>query len=119
MTTTARFYVEQVRNVTVICFTAHELSETNYEAVADELFELVPIMTQLRPVQIVCEMSSVRRVDDLGLAMLHALHGSIQEVNGKIVFCRLSSQVQTAIFEAGLSKEFDIRLTRGEAVWSF
>ena len=35
------FYIEQVRNVTVVCFTVPALVESTCEFVSDELFELV------------------------------------------------------------------------------
>ena len=113
------FYVEQVCEVTVICFTVNGLDEDNYEEVSEELLELVSLATACGAAQIVVELTAVRRIDDLGLAMLHALHDSINEVGGTVVFCRPTPVVSIAIREAGLSSVFDIRNTRCDALAAF
>ena len=113
------FYVELARDVTVICFTVNGLDEDNYEAVSEELLEFVTLVTANGPAQVVVELSPIRRIDELGVAMLHALHDSIAEAGGTTIFCRLSPVVSSAIREAGLSSVFDIRNTRGDAMWSF
>jgi len=113
------FYVEQVRNITVVSFTVAALDEQNYEPISDELLELVSLIIANRPIQVVVELSAVRRVDELGLAMLHAFHDSIEDSGGTTVLCRLSPAVTNSIRDAGLLHEFNIQATRGEAVWSF
>ena len=117
--TASSFYVEQVRSITVVCFTVNTLDEQNYETVSEELLELVSQVTASGPIQIVVEMSAVQRIDELGLAMLQAFHDSIEDAGGAAILCRLSPAVSSAVREAGLSCEFDIRSTRGDAMWSF
>lgn len=117
--TASSFYVEQVRDVTVICFTVNGLDEDNFEVVSEDLLELVSLTTAGGPAQVVVELSSIRRIDELGLAMLQALHDSIADASGTVIFCRLSPVVTSAIREAGLSSVFNVRNTRGEAMWSF
>jgi anti-anti-sigma regulatory factor len=119
LATASSFYVEQVRNVTVLCFTTRYLTEQNYETVSDDLLEFVTLVTAERPVRVVVEMSSVHDIDDLGLAMLQAFNDSIEDVGGTLILCRVQISVQTAITQAGLRSEFNFRDTRGEAMWSF
>lgn len=117
--TASSFYVEQVRNVTVVCFTVNRLDEDSYETVSEELLDLVSLVTASGPIQVVVELSAIQRIDELGLAMLQAFHDSIQDAGGNTILCRLSPSVASAIRETGLSCEFDIRGTRSEALWSF
>jgi anti-anti-sigma regulatory factor len=113
------FYVEQVRKVTVLCFTTRALCEQNYEVVADELLEFVTLVTAERPIRVVAELSSVYQIDDLGLAMLQAFNDSIDDAGGTLILCRVQASVMAAITKAGLRCEFNFRDTRGEAMWSF
>jgi len=117
--TVGSFYVEQVRNITVVCFTVSALGDQNYEAVSEELLELVSQVTANGPIQVVVELSAVHRIDGLGLAMLQAFDDSIEDAGGTVILCRLTPGVSSAIREAGLSCNFDIRSTRGDAMWSF
>lgn len=117
--TASSFYVEQVRKVTVLCFTTRNLTEQNYEVVADELLEFVTLVTSERPIRVVAELSSVNQIDDLGLAMLQAFNDSIADAGGRVVLCRVHPIVLAAITKAGLRSEFEFRDTRGEAMWSF
>ena len=117
--TAGSFYVEQVRNITVVCFTVNALDEQNYETVSEELLELVSLVTASGPIQIVVELSAVQRIDELGLAMLQAFHDSIEDAGGATILCRLSPAVSSIVREAEPSCEFNIRNTRGEAMWSF
>ena len=87
--------------------------------VSEELLELVTLVTANGPAQVVVELSPIRRIDDLGVAMLQALHDSIAVAGGTTIFCRLSPVVSNAAREAGLLSTFDIRNTRGDAMWSF
>ncbi len=113
------FYVEQVRNVTVVCFTVSSLNKLNYETVSEELLDLVAMVTTNGPIQVVVELSAVHRIDDLGLAMLRAFNDSIRDFGGTIILCRMHPVLTAAIHEAELTSEFEIRTTRGEAMWSF
>ena len=117
--TASSFYVEQVRNITVVSFTVTALDEQNHETISDELLELVSLIIASRPIQVVVELSAIRRIDELGLAMLHAFHDSIEDAGGRTILCRLSPGVTNSIRDAGLLYEFNILATRGEAVWSF
>ncbi|MEI8020948.1 MAG: hypothetical protein WCH39_22275, partial [Schlesneria sp.] len=58
---TRSFYIEQVHNVTVVCFTVSSIVDPNYEHVSDELFELVEDVTANGPIQVVLDLGSVRR----------------------------------------------------------
>lgn len=113
------FYVEQVRNITVVCFVVPALDDHNYEGVSEQLLELVSLITANRPIQVVVEMSAVQHIDDMGLAMLQAFNDSIEDAGGVLILCRLQPAVKLAMNEAGLSCEFDVRATRGDAMWSF
>ena len=110
------FYVEQVGKVTVLCFTVRFLSEQNYDVVSEELLEFVSLVTAERPIRIVVELSSIREVDGLGLAMLQAFSDSIDNAAGTLILCRVQTAVMAAIRRAGLRCEFSG--TRGEAIWS-
>jgi anti-anti-sigma factor len=95
------------------------LDEQNHEPVSEELLELVSLVTASGPAQVVVELSAVHQIDELGLAMLQAFSDSIEDAGGTALLCRLSPSVASAIREAGLSCAFDIRKTRGDAMWSF
>lgn len=113
------FYIEQVREVTVVCFTVSSIVEPNYERVSDELFEFVEYVTSSGPIQIVLDLWNVRRIDDWGMAMLRAFHETIESHRGTAIFCRIPSSVSKALIDAGLSDGFHIRDTRREAIWAF
>lgn len=117
VSTASSFYVEQVNNVTVLCFTVRFLNERNYDVVSDELLEFVSLVTSERSIQVVAELSSITDIDDLGLAMLQAFQDSINDAGGTLVLCRVSPIVHGKIREAGL--DCYVSRTRGEAVWSF
>jgi anti-anti-sigma factor len=116
---TRSFYIEQVNNVTVVCFTVSSIVERNYEFVSDELFELVEYVTTNGPIQVVLDLSSIRQIDDWGLAMLRAFHETINVNGGTTILCRLPATVSRAISNAGLTDCFHCRDTRGEAIWYF
>ncbi len=113
------FYVEQVQNVTVVCFTVPSIIEPNYEFVSDELFELVEHVTANGPIQVVLDLWSVREIDDWGLAMLRAFHETIESHGGTTILCRIPQCIATAMSNAGLKDCFQLRETRSEAIWSF
>lgn len=113
------FYVEQVRNVTVVCFTTRSLTEHNYDVVSDELLEFVTLVTAERPIRIVVELSAIHEIDDLGLAMLQAFNDSIADAGGHLILCRVPAPILDALSKSGLRCEFNFRDTRGEAMWSF
>ena len=116
---TRSFYIEQVKNVTVVCFTIPSIVEPNYEFVSDELFELVENVVANGPIQVVMDLWSVREIDDWGLAMLRAFHETIESHGGTTILCRIHPGVANAISQAGLKESFQLRETRGEAIWSF
>ncbi|MBC8114174.1 MAG: STAS domain-containing protein [Candidatus Saccharimonas sp.] len=117
--TASSFYVEQVRNITVVCFTVNALDEQNYETISEELLELVSLVTASGPSQVVVELSAIQHIDELGLAMLQAFNDSIEDSGGAVLLCRLHPAVASAMSKAGPTCEFDIRTTRGDAMWSF
>lgn len=111
------FYVEQFRDVTVVCFTCRSVTERNYDVVAEELLEFVNLVTLERPIRVVAELLAIREIDVLGLEMLRAFHESIHDAGGRLVLCRVQPAVTAAIRRAGLPCE--ISGSRSEAVWSF
>ena len=116
---TRSFYIEQVHNVTVVCFTVSSIVDPNYEYVSDELFELVEDVTANGPIQVVLDLGSVRRIDDWGLAMLRAFHETIDSHGGTTILCRIPQSVASVLSSACLKDSFNLRETRGEAIWSF
>ena len=116
---TRSFYIEQVKNVTVVCFTIPSIVEPTYEFVSDELFELVENVVANGPIQVVIDLWSVREIDDWGLAMLRAFHETIESHGGTTILCRIPQGVANALSQAGLKESFQLRETRGEAIWSF
>lgn len=115
--TASSFYVEQVHNVTVLCFTVRFLTERNYDVVSEELLEFVSLVVSERPIQVVVELSSVADIDEMGLAMLQAFQDSIDDADGTLVCCRAQANVLAKIRHAELGCH--CCRTRGEAVWSF
>lgn len=113
------FYVEQVNDVTVVCFTVSALVEANYEFVSDELFDLVEQVTSSGPIQVVVDLGSIRNIDDWGLAMLRAFHETIENHGGMAILCRITQRVMQVVAESGLNNSFHLCDTRREAVWSF
>ena len=113
------FYIEQVSDVTVVCFTVTKIVEQNYEGVSDELFELIEYLTSSGPVQVALDLWSVRKIDDWGLAMLRAFHETIESHQGTVILCRIPQSVSHALASAGFRDGFHIRDTRREAIGSF
>ena len=113
------FYVEQVHNVTVVCFTVPSIDDANYEFISDDLFELVEHVTANGPIQVVLDLGSLKSIDDWGVAMLRAFDETIDSYGGSTIFCRIPQTVFAALQESGLSKSLRISDTRTEAVWSF
>lgn len=113
---TRSFYIEQVRDVTVVCFTSSTIVEENYEFVSDELFELVEHLTSCGPTHVVLDLWNIRRIDDWGLAMLRAFHETIESHRGTVILCRIPTTVSNALASAGLREGFHTRDTRREAI---
>lgn len=114
--TNGSFVVEQVRNVTVVCFTIHTLNEENFEAVAEELNSLIHARG---PRRVVVDLASIRQIDELGLAVVQSFHDGIEEIGGTAILCRLSPAVTALMNEVGLYRLLHIRTSRNEAVWTF
>ena len=114
--TASSFYVEQVRNITIVCFTIDTLDEENFETVAEELDSLIALR---KPRRVVVDLVSLRFVDDLGLAVVQSFHDGIEEYGGTAILCRLSPAVASAMNEVGLQRHLHIRNSRNEAVWTF
>ncbi len=110
------FVVEQIRHVTVVCFTIDTLDERNFEEVADELSSLA---RPGGPRRVVVDLASIRQIDDLGLAVLQSFHDSIEEIGGIAILCRLTQAVMGAMSEVGLHRLLHIRPSRNEAIWTF
>lgn len=113
------FYTEQVHDVTVVAFTVSTMVESTYEAVSEDLFELVEYIVTSGPVQVVLDMHSVKQVDDWGLAMLRAFHETIEDHGGTAILCRLTKPAGTAIRDAGLCKLLNLCDTLNGAIQSF
>ncbi len=116
---TRSFYVDQVQDVTVVCFTVSSIIDSTYEFVSDELFEFVEYVTSNGPIQVVLDLSSVRQIDDWGLAMLRAFHETIESNAGTVILCRIPQNVSDALNDVGLGRWFQTCKTRGEAIQSF
>lgn len=116
---TRSFYIEQVSDVTVVCFTVSKVVDQNYESVSDELFELIEYLTSSGPVQVALDLWSIRKIDDWGLAMLRAFHETIESHEGTVILCRIPQAVSHAMATAGFGNSFHIRDTRHEAIASF
>lgn len=111
------FYVERVREVTVLCFNVRSLTHQNHDLVSDELLEFVALVTADRPIQVVAELSAIQDIDDLGVAMLQAFHDSIDDAGGTLILCRVPVSIMSTIRRADL--HCNITRTRADAVWSF
>lgn len=116
---TRSFYIDQVQDVTVVCFTVTTIVEQNYELVSDELFEIIEYLSANGAFQIVLDLFSVRQIDDWGLAMLRAFHETIETNGGTVVFCRISPGVARTLNEELICDAFPTRKTRMEAIQSF
>ena len=116
---TRSFYIEQVRHVTVVCFTVSTMVDPNYEFVSDELFDLVEHLVTNGPIQVVLDLGSVHKIDDWGLAMLRAFHETIESHGGTTILCRTQHSIATAISIPGLRECFHVRETRSEAIRAF
>jgi len=115
-TATCSFDVEEVRCVTVICFTINSLDEQNFEDLADDLDSLI---TSRKPRRVVVDLTQLRHIDDMGLAVLQSLHDAVDEYGGTVILCHLSAAVIAAMKEVGLQRNLQIRSSRNEAVWTF
>jgi anti-anti-sigma factor len=117
MTTMERsIEVEVVRNITVIRFASVDLTEATFEGISDELNA---ILLERRPRRVVVDPVSIRRVDDLGLAMVQSFHDSVEELGGTAILCRLSQSVMSALSESGLHRLLHVRPSLNEAIWTF
>lgn len=116
---TRSFYIDQVHDVTVVCFTVSTIVDHNYESISDELFEIVEYLSANGAFQIAMDLCSVRRIDDWGLAMLRAFHETIETNQGTVMFCRISPAVTQLLVEADFGDAFPTCATRGEAIRSF
>ena len=113
---TQSFYVDQVHDVTVVCFTVSSISEQNIDLVSDELFEFVEYVTANGPIQIVLDLWTVKRIDDWGVAMLRAFHETIETNGGSTIFCRIPLGVARVLKDVGFDGWLQIRETRSEAL---
>lgn len=92
-----------------ISFKVKAIDEQNFVAVADELEE---VSRTPRAQSVFIDMSGVQHLDELGLAMLQAVRGSIKEVGGTAVFCGPGNLVENAIQATRLSREIEQREAR-------
>ena len=113
---TQSFYVEQVREVTVIDFAVQSIDEHNFEFVSDELFEIAEYLMSTFPIRVVVDLSKVRQMDDWGLAMLRAFQETIDNHNGTVIFCRVPQSVTKFMSETGFTNGFQICDSQNEAL---
>lgn len=116
---TQSFYIDQVHDVTVVCFTVSSISEQNIDLVSDELFEIVEYLTSNGPIQVVLDLWTVKRIDDWGVAMLRAFHETIETNGGSTIFCRIPHSVSHVLNEVGFGDWIHICETRSEALHCF
>lgn len=114
------FYLEQVREVTVVSFTVSGVVGSNFERVSDDLFELVEFLRLTSdPIQVVLDMKALRQIDDWGLAMLRAFSETMSTYGGTVILCRMMPGILDTIAETGMQSTFQIRETRMEAISAF
>lgn len=113
---TQSFYIDQVHDVTVVCFTVSSIGEQNIDFVSDELFEIVEYVTSNGPIQVVLDLWTVKQIDDWGVAMLRAFHETIETNGGSTIFCRIPLSVSRVLNEVGFGDWIHICETRGEAL---
>ena len=114
------FYVEQVRDVTVVSFKVTSVIGSNFDRVSEELFELVEFLKLTSdPIQVVLDLKSLRQIDDWGLAMLRAFSETIATDGGAVILSRLSQGVVDAIAETGMQTTFCVCDTCIDAIAVF
>jgi anti-anti-sigma factor len=113
----AWFEAEQVDGVTVVTFTAKDLSGADdIEAVGQELFKLLEYFSSPR---LVLNLGSVHRLSSLMLGKLLALNARVRTAGGRMVLCRVSANVQGVFKAVNLLQTFPIYGEEHEAVRSF
>ena len=78
------FYVEQLRDVTVVCFTCRTITEVNFDVISEELLEFADLVTLDRPVQVIAELLAIREVDAIAHVVRCFENDDIVHVSGKI-----------------------------------
>lgn len=98
--------VERAHGLVLISFRVSAIDERNFATVADEL-EVVA--RSPKPQSVVIDLTGVRRVDQLGLAVLQALQDSVKEVGGTAVLSGPQDPIEQAINETRLAREIEQR----------
>lgn len=101
--------IERAGVLIVVSFKATSIDIHNFVAIADELEE---IARSPRPQSVVIDLVGVRRIDELGLAVLQSLQESVKEVGGTAILCGPTDPIEKARHETRLAKEIHDRDSR-------
>lgn len=98
--------VERANGLVLISFRVSAIDERNFATVADELDEVARFPN---PQSVVIDLTGVRRVDELGLAVLQSLQESVKDVGGTAVLCGPTDPIERAMNETRLAREIEQR----------
>jgi anti-anti-sigma factor len=98
--------VQRESGRTLISFKVNSVDEGNFVAIADELEE---VSRAPHPQSVVIDMTGVRHLDELGLAVLQAVRESVRDVGGTAVYRGPTRLVENAIHATRLAREIALR----------
>ena len=93
--------IERADDKIIVSFAVTVIDVPNLAIIADELDEIV---RSRNPQSVVIDLTGVRRIDDLGLALLQSIKQSVKEVGGNVVFSGVSDQMKRSINETRIAR---------------
>lgn len=93
----------------VVSFKTSSIDIRNFVTIADEL---EVIARSPRPQSVVIDLTGVRKIDELGLAVLQSLQDSVKEVGGTAILCGPTDPIEQARHQTRLAQEIHDRDSR-------
>jgi|GEM_PF-3299381 len=101
--------IERAGILIVVSFKTTSIDIGNFATIADEL---EVIARSPRPQSVVIDLTGVRKIDELGLAVLQSLQESVKEVGGTAILCGPTDPIEKARYVTRLAKETNDRKSR-------
>lgn len=107
--------IKRSHDAVYVSFTVTAIDEQNFAVVADQLEEIVRCPA---PQSLFIDLSVVRRIDELGLAVLQSLQESVKEVGGTVRLSGQTDQIKRSVSNTQPARPREIRDSHRQAAQS-
>lgn len=98
--------IDRTGGVVAVSFLVTTLDKRNFVQVSDELDE---VLRDPNPRTVEIDLSTIRRIDDLGMAFLQSLIESIKDVGGKATLRGTANRIKQAVCGTRLASALNDR----------